>query len=139
MAGCDACAALALALIGEPIWDSEVVYGLGDYVVYAGILYKSTILDNLDNIPGDEAGNGWDATTIVDELFALSQQGANPNLFPSWQPDLEYTKGYPVSYSDSFWVSKIGSNGSIPGEDGSWQGYPNLAEMMQALFLSLLP
>jgi len=65
--GCSACSQKALFLIGEPEWSIGIPYSVGDYVVMAGVLYKSLQSVNLAHSP-QEYPDWWGATTILQEL-----------------------------------------------------------------------
>jgi hypothetical protein len=67
MSGCGPCGQRAIAIIGEPIYDPTHSYNAGDFVVVAGVLYKSLHNDNEGNNP-QESPDWWTRTTILDEL-----------------------------------------------------------------------
>ncbi len=78
--GCGPCADRALFLIGEPIYDPTHTYGEGDFVVVAGVLYKSLQDGNLHHNP-QEYPTWWTRTTILEELREDEGGGGGAGIY----------------------------------------------------------
>jgi hypothetical protein len=116
--GCGACSQIALALIGEPIFDPARSYAVGDYVVYLGVLYRNTVEDNQGNTPNNP-GSGWTATTVVEELRRLENGGEHDVAllelgYLPWSSEFIYPVNVGVQHNGYICIANEGSNTSEP-------------------------
>lgn len=97
-----------------PTWKEEVVYALGDRVLYNGVLYKVITVHTSQ------------ATWTPDVSASLFAKVLIPdaNVIPEWeQPDSTnpYMIGDKVTHNGKTWVSTVDNNVWAPGIAGVWE------------------